>query len=191
MHRPLLLDITSLSMHPSYDLFQGKHLPAPRPVCDHYAESEKRTRKPLTPDLPMPARIETHAALHEIRSTPARGEVEYPSLWVMDSALAHCSAIDNSTVNSPDAFPHSRARRGKMKIAAACHASARITSHNACTDIHDPSAGAIYAIKPAESRSNQHKSTLHDRTGYRYNGAVLQRAKRSGQSMPEAAGALM
>ena len=191
MHRPLLLDITSLSMHPSDDLFQGKHVPVPRPVCDHYAGSEKRTREPLTLDLLMPVRIETHAAPHEIRSTPARGEVEYLSLWVRDSAPAHCSAICNPAANRPVALRHSRARHGKMKIAAACHASARITSHNACTDIQDPSVAAVDAIKAAESRSNQHKYTLHDRASYRYNGAVLQRAKRSGQSMPEAAGALM
>jgi hypothetical protein len=78
-----------------------------------------------------------------------------------------------------------------MKIAAACHAPARIASHNVRTNIHDPLAVAIDAIKAAEPRPSQRKFTLHDRAGYRYDGAVLQRAKRSGQPMPEAAGALM
>lgn len=200
MHRLLLFDITSLSMHPSDDLFQGKHLPAPRPVCDHYAGSDKdtrhtrrarRTRKPLNLGLPVPVRIKIHAASHEIRSTPARGQVACLGLWIMDSAPAHCSAIHNSAVKSPDAFQHSRVPHGKMKIAAACHAPARIASHNGRTNIHDPLAVAIDAIKAAEPRLSQRKSKLHDRTGYRYNGAVLQRAKRSGQPMPEAAGALM
>jgi citrate lyase subunit beta/citryl-CoA lyase len=200
MHRPLLLDITPFTMHPSDDLFQGKHLPAPRPVCDHYAGSDKdtrhtrrarRTRKQLTLGLPMQARTKTHAASHEIRSTLARGEVERLALWILDSAPANCSAIHNSAVKSPDAFQHSRVPHGKMKIAAACHAPARIASHNVRTNIHDPLAVAIDAIKAAESRPSQRKSTLHDRAGYRYDGAVLQRAKRSWQSMPEAAGALM
>ena len=194
MHRPLLLDITPLSMHPSDDLFQGKHLPAPRPVCDHYAGSDKDTRrtpKPLTLGLPMQVRIKIHAASHEIRNTPARGEVACLGLWIMDSAPAHCSAIHNSAVKSPDAFRHPEPPHGKMKIAAACHAPARIASHNVRTNIHDPLAVAIDAIKAAESRPSQRKSTLHDRAGYRYDGAVLQRAKRSWQPMPEAAGALM
>ena len=194
MHRPLLLDITPLSMHPSDDLFQGKHVPAPRPVCDHYAGSEKHTRrtpKPLILGLPMPVRIKTHAASHEIRSTPARGEVACQAPWIMDSAPAHWSAIHYSAVNSPDAFQHSRVPHGKMKIAAACHAPARIASHNVSTKIHDPLAVARDLIKAAESRPSQRKSTLHDRAGYRYDEAVLQRAKRSGQSMSEAAGALM
>jgi len=200
MHRPLLLDITPFTMHPSDDLFQGKHLPAPRPVCDHYAGSDKDTRhtrrarrapKPLNLGLPMPVRITIHAASHEIRSTLARGEVERLALWILDSAPANCSAIHNSAVKSPDAFQHSRVPHGKMKIAAACHAPARIASHNGRTNIHDPWAVAIYAIKAAESRPSQRKSTLHDRAGYGYDGAVLQRAKRSGQPMPEAAGALM
>lgn len=37
----------------------------------------------------------------------------------------------------------------------------------------------------------QYKSKLHDRASYRYYWTVLQRAKRSGQSLPETAGALM
>jgi hypothetical protein len=78
-----------------------------------------------------------------------------------------------------------------MKIAAACHAPARIASHNGCTNNHDPLAVAIDAIKAAESRPSQRKSTLHDRARYRYDGTVLHRAKRSGQPMPDAAGALM
>jgi hypothetical protein len=78
-----------------------------------------------------------------------------------------------------------------MKIAAACHAPARIASHNVRTNSHDPLAVASDPIKAAESRPSQRKSTLHDRAGYRYDEAVLQRAKRSGQSMSEAAGALM
>ena len=197
MHRPLLLEFTPLSMHPSDDLFQGKHVPAPRPVCDHYAGSEKynrrarRTRKPLILGLPMPVRVKTHAASHEIRSKPARSEVACQAPWIMDSALAHWSAIHYSAVNSPDAFRHSRVPHGKMKIAAACHAPARTASHNVRTNIHDPLAVASDPIKAAESRPSQRKSTLHDRAGYRYDEAVLQRAKRSGQSMPEAAGALM
>ena len=200
MHRPLLLDLTPLSMHPSDDLFQGKHLPAPRPVCDHYAGSDKDTRhtrcarrtpKPLTLGLPMQVRIKTHAASHEIRSTPARGEVACLGLWIMDSASAHWSAIHNAAVKSPDSFQHSRVPHGKMKIAAACHAPARIASHNGRTNMHDPLAVAIDVIKASESRPSQRKSTLHDRAGYRYDGAVLQRAKRSRQPMPEAAGALM
>lgn len=187
-------------MHPSDDLFQGKHVPAPRPVCDHYAGSDKdtrhtrrarRMRRPGPLGLPMPVRIKTHAASHEIRSTPARGAVKYLSLWIMDSAPAHCSAIHNVAVKSPDAFRHSGPAHGKMKIAAACHAPARIASHNVRTNIYDPSEVAIDAIKAAESRPSQRKSTLHDRARYRYDGAVLQRAKRSGQPMPEAAGALM
>jgi citrate lyase subunit beta/citryl-CoA lyase len=200
MRRPLLLDITPLSMHPSDDLFQGKHVPAPRPVGDHYAGSDKDTRhtrrarrtpKPLTLGLPMPVRIKTNAAPHEIWSMPARGEVECLSIWIMDSASAHCSAIHNSVVKGPAAFRHSGPAHGKMKIAAACHAPARIASHNVRTNIHDPLAVAIDAIKAAEPRPSQRKSTLHDCAGYCYDGAVLQRAKQSGQPMPEAAGALM
>lgn len=37
----------------------------------------------------------------------------------------------------------------------------------------------------------QYKSKLHDRASYRYYWTVLQRAKQSGQSLPETAGALM
>lgn len=191
MHRLLLLDITSLSMHPSDDLFQGKHVPVPRPVCDHYAGSEKRLRQPLNLDLPMPARIEKHVALHEIRSTPTPGKVACPPLMVMDSARAHRSAIQNSAIKSPDALRHAQALHAKMKIAAACHASGRIASHNGRPDSHDPSAVAFDAIEAAESRLSQHTSTRHDRAGYRDDGAVPHRAKRSGQSLPEAAGALM
>jgi citrate lyase subunit beta/citryl-CoA lyase len=191
MHRLLLLDITSLSMHPSDDLFQGKHVPVPRPVCDHYAGSEKRMRQPLTPDLPMPAWIETHAAMHEIRRTPTPGEVARPPLRVVDSARAHRSAIHDTAIKSPEALRHAHAVHAKMKIAAACHASGRIASHNGRSDIHDPLAVAFDAIKAAESRLSQYTSTLHDCAGYRYDGAVLRRAKRSGQSLPEAAGALM
>ena len=191
MHRLLLLDITSLSMHPSDDLFQGKHVPVPRPVCDHYAGSEKRMRQPLTPDLPMPAWIETHAATHEIRSTPTPGKVACPPLRVMGSARAHRSAIHDTAIKSPDALRHAHAVHAKMKIAAACHASGRIASHNGYPDIHDRSAVAFDVIKAAESRLNQHTPTQHDCAGYRDDGVVLHRAKRSGQSLPEAAGALM
>ncbi len=190
MHRPLLLDITSLSMHPSDDLFQGKHVPVSRPICDHYAGSEKRMRKPLARDLRPPVPIETHAALHEILGTRTPDEVACLTLWPMYSAAAHCSAIHNSAANSPDSFRYSRATHAKMKIAAACHAPGRIASHNGCTGIDDPSAVAVDAIKAAKSKPNQHKSTLHDRA-CPYVGAVLQIAKRSGQSLPEAAGALM
>ncbi|MES2831184.1 MAG: aldolase/citrate lyase family protein [Pseudomonadota bacterium] len=35
-------------MHPSEALFQGRHLPATLPVCDHYAGAEKLMRKSLT-----------------------------------------------------------------------------------------------------------------------------------------------
>ena len=190
MHRPLLLDITSLSMHPSDDLFQGKHVPVSRPVCNHYAGSEKRMRKPLVRDLPLPVLIETHAALHEIPSTRPPDEVAYLPLWPMDSGAAHCSATHDSAANSPDLSRHSRVAHAKIKIAAACHASGRMASHNGCSDLNDPSAVAVDVIKAAESRPNQRKSTRHDRD-CRYDGAVLQRAKRSGQSLPKAAGALM
>ncbi len=190
MHRPLLLDITSLSMHPSDDLFQGKHVPVSRPVCDHYAGPEKHMRKPLARDLRPPVPIKTHAALHEIRSTRTPDEVVCLPLWPMYSAAAHCSAIHNSAANSPDSFRHSRATHAKMKIAAACHAPVRIASHNGRVDIDDPLAVAVDAITAAKSKPNQHKSTLHDRA-CRNDGAVLQIAKRSGQSLPEAAGALM
>lgn len=190
MHRPLLLDITSLSMHPSDDLFQRKHVPVSRPVCDHYEGSGKRMRKPLARDLRPPVPVETHAALHEIRSTQTLGEVVCLPLWPRDSAAAHCSTSHNSAANSSDSFRHSRATHAKMKIAAACHALGRIASHNGHTDIDDPSAVAVDAIKSAKPKPNQHKSTLHDRT-CRYDGAVLQIAKRSGQSLPEEAGALM
>lgn len=163
MHRPLLLDITSLSMHPSDDLFQGKHVPVSRPVCNHYAGSEKRMRKPLVRDLPLPVLIETHAALHEIRSTRPPDEVAYQPLWPKDSAAAHCSATHDSAANSPDLSRHSRVAHAKIKIAAACHASGRMASHNGCSDLNDPSAVAVDVIKAAESRPNQRKSTRHDR----------------------------
>lgn len=191
MHRLLLLDITFFSMHPSDDLFQGKHVPAPRPVCDHYAGSEKRMREPLTPDLPMPAWIETHAAMHKTRSTSAPGKVACQPLGVMASARAHRSAIHDTAIKNPDALRHAHVMHAKLKIAAACHASGWIASHNGCPDIYDRSAVVFDAIKTAESKLNQHTSTLHDCASYPNDGVVIQRAKRSGQSLPEAAGALM
>jgi hypothetical protein len=139
----------------------------------------------------MQVRTKTHAASHEIRSTLARGEMERLALWIMDSAPANCSAIHNPAVKSPDAFQHSRVHHGKMKIAAACHAPGKIASHNACVNTCDPSALTRDAIKPAESRRVQHKSTRHDRARYCHNCTVLRKAKRNGQSVPEAAGALM
>ena len=148
-------------------------------------------RQPLTPDLPMPSWIETHAAMHEIRRTPTPGEVACPPLMVMDSARAYRSAIHDAAIKSPDALRQAQAMHAKMKIAAACHASGKIASHNGRPDIRDPSAVAFDVIRAAEPRLRQHTPTLHDCVGYRYDGAVLHRAKRSGQSSPEAAGAQM
>jgi citrate lyase subunit beta/citryl-CoA lyase len=55
----------------------------------------------------------------------------------------------------------------------------------------EDAAAILLAAQSAGWGPIQYKSKLHDRASYRYYWTVLQRAKRSGQSMPEAAGALM
>ena len=191
MHRPLLLDITSLFMHPSNGLIQGQQQPVFLPVCNHAAGLEKRMRKCLALDPPTLMLIEMHAALHEISYVPVPNAVEYAFLGLMDSELADCGAMGDSAIKRPNSSRRPLATRAKMKIAAACHAPRKITSHNGRPEICDPSAVAGVAIKAAELKEIRHKSKLHDRATDGYNGVVLQSGELSGQSLPEAAGALM
>jgi citrate lyase subunit beta/citryl-CoA lyase len=106
--------------------------------------------------------------------------IECLSFGVMDFVSAHFGAVPGDAMRSPGQFSHPLVTRAKVEISAACHAHGKVASHNVCTNIHDPLAVASDPIKAAESRPSQRKSTLHDRASYRYDEAVLQRAKRSG-----------
>ena len=134
MHRPLLLDITFLSMHPSDILIQGKHQPAWLPVCDHYARSEKRIRTSPVSDLRLHIPIETHVAVHEIRDVPVPGEVDCLPLGLVHSGPARGDAIHVSLIRIPVQLRFALAAHAKMKIAAPCRALCEIASHNEPTD---------------------------------------------------------
>jgi len=191
MHRPLLLDISSIAMHPSDSLFQGKHQPVSLPVGDLYAAPEKSMGNSPAVALYTRAPIKIDVALHEIQGSSPTGAVECQALGAVDSVPAFCGATLDSMMSSTNPSGRRLATNAKMKIAAACHAPGKIASHNACVNTCDPSALTRDAIKPAESRRVQHKSTRHDRARYRHNCTVPRKAKRNGQSVPEAAGALM
>lgn len=191
MHRPLLLDIFSIAMHPSESLFQGKHQPVSPPVGDLYAAQEKSTGNSPAVALPIRAPIKIDVALHEIKGNSSTSAVKCQSLKAVDPVPAYCGITLDSMMSTTNPTGHRPATNAKMKIAAACHARSKIASHNACVNTRDPSALDRDAIKPAESRRIQHKSTQQDRARYRHNCTVLQKAKRIGQSVPEAAGALM
>ncbi len=137
------------------------------------------------------APIKIDVALHEIKGNSSTSAVECQSLGAVDSVPAYGGATLDSMMSTTNPTGHRLATNAKMKIAAACHARRKIASHNACVNTCDPSALNRDAIKPSETRRIQHKSTRHDRARYRHNCTVLQKAKRIGQSVPEAAGALM
>jgi len=191
MHRPLLLDITFLSMHPSDILIKGKHQPAWLPVCDHYARSEKRIRTSPVSDLRLHIPIETHVAVHEIRDVPVPGEVDCLPLGLMDSGPARGDTIHVSSIRIPVRLRSAAATHAKMKIAAPCRALCEIASHNDPKDRCDTLAIAGNAIRAAESRETQHKSTRHRRASHRRRTAILQEAQQNRQSMPESAGVPM
>jgi len=191
MHRPLLLDITFLSMHPSDILIQGKHQPAWLPVCDHYARSEKRIRTSPVSDLRLHIPIETHVAVHEIRDVPVPGEVDCLAPGLMDSGPARGDAIHVSLIRIPVQLRFARAAHAKMKIAAPCRALCEIASHNEPTDRCVTLAIASHVIRAAESREIQHEPMRHQLASDRRHTAVLQEAQQNRQSMPESAGAPM
>ena len=178
-------------MHPSDILFQGKRLPVSLPVCDHYAVSEQALGNSLTPRSCSHGPVKPDAAPHEIQALSVVSKAGHHSLGVGDSELAHRSAAIDSVMGSPDSSGHLLATRAKMKIGATSHAFSEIAPHNGCSKGRDPSALTCDAIKAIESRRLERESILHSRESDRSGWTVLQKAKRSGQSMPEAAGAPM
>jgi hypothetical protein len=191
MHRPLLLDITFLSMHPSDILIKGKHQPAWLPVCDHYARSEKRIRTSPVSDLRLHIPIETHVAVHEIRDMPVPGEVDCLPLGLVHSGPARGDVIHVSLTRIPVQLRFARAAHAKMKIAAPCRALCEIASHNEPTDRCVTLAIASHVIRAAESREIQHEPMRHQLASDRRHTAVLQEAQQNRQSMPESAGVPM
>jgi hypothetical protein len=186
-----LLDISSLAMHPSDILFQGKRVPVSLPVCNHYAGSEKPLKNTLALDPCTDEPFKTDAAPQEIERSSVVGEAKCLSLGSRDPLLARRSVAIDSVTSSPNSPSHLLTMNAKMQIGAACHASGEIAPHNAVSKVCDPSAATRDTLKAAEPRRVQRKSRLHNRASDRYDLTVLRKGKRSGQSMREAAGAPM
>jgi citrate lyase subunit beta/citryl-CoA lyase len=185
-------------------------------------------------NLPIHILIETHGALAEARAIAALPQVECLSFGIMDFVSAHYGAIPGSAMRTPGQFTHPLVVRAKLEIAAACHASGKVASHNVTTEIKDTAIVAndatratsefgytrmwsihpdqikpiLKAFAPRSSEINdaasilseaqavqwgpiQQNGKLHDRASYRYYWTILQRAKSSGQPLPDAAAALL
>lgn len=88
--------------------------------------------------LPIQVLIETHGALADVFQIAQHPQVQALSFGLMDFVSAHYGAIPSEAMRSPGQFSHPLVRRAKLEIAAACHASGKVASHNVTTNIVDP-----------------------------------------------------
>lgn len=180
--------------------------------------------------LPVHVLIETHGALADVFAIAAMPRVESISFGLLDFVSAHRGAIADDAMRSPGQFEHPLIRRAKTEISAACHAHAKVPSHNVTTDFGSPALALVdakrairefgflrmWSIHPSQiapiveafrpdaaaidgacevllaGRAAQWGPTrvgthLHDRASYRYYWQVLQRAARTGASIPHEA----
>jgi citrate lyase subunit beta/citryl-CoA lyase len=98
-------------------------------------------------NLPIHILIETHGALAEAHAIAALPQVECLSFGIMDFVSAHYGAIPGSAMRSPGQFTHPLVVRAKLEIAAACHSSGKVASHNVTTEIKDTATVANDATR--------------------------------------------
>jgi citrate lyase subunit beta/citryl-CoA lyase len=99
--------------------------------------------------LPVHVLIESHGALADVHKIAALPQVECLSFGVMDFVSAHYGAIPGNAMRSPGQFTHPLVVRAKVEMAAACHAHAKVPSHNVTTEIKDTSVVAHDAGRAA------------------------------------------
>ncbi len=128
-------------------------LPKVRSVADaaEMCAFIEATRAELGIAEPIPTQllIETHGALAQVFQLAALPTVQALSFGLMDFVSAHDGAIPDSAMRSPGQFDHPLVRRAKLEISAACHAAARVPSHNVSTEVRDM---AVVAADAARAR---------------------------------------
>ncbi|MFM8467059.1 MAG: HpcH/HpaI aldolase/citrate lyase family protein [Oxalobacteraceae bacterium] len=112
-------------------------------------------------DLPVHVLIETHSALHQVWEIAEHPAVECLSFGIMDFVSAHYGAIPGDAMRSPEQFSHPLITRAKLEIAAACHANAKVPSHNVCTEIRDVSVVASDARLASRQFGYQRMWSIH------------------------------
>jgi citrate lyase beta subunit len=127
--------------------------------------------------LVVRAKLEIAAACHAYGKTPAHGVVtEFKDTRALAEAVGKARDLLGFTRMwsiHPDQV--------RTIVEAFTPAAAEV----------DEATEILLAAQAAEWAPIRHRDTLHDRASYRYYWTVLQRAKQSGQRLPETAGALM
>jgi citrate lyase subunit beta/citryl-CoA lyase len=103
-----------------------------------------------------------------------------------------CTEIRDLTVVASDAHEASRTLGyGRMWSIHPDQIKPIIKAFTPAAEETEDATSILMAAKAADWGPIQYKAKLHDRASYRYYWTVLQRARRSGQPLPETAGALM
>ncbi|QJE01216.1 CoA ester lyase [Massilia forsythiae] len=105
-------------------------------------------RGPENP-LPLHVLVETHGALHQVFEIAALPQVECLSFGIMDFVSGHHGAVPAAAMRTPGQFTHPLVVRAKLEMVAACHAYAKVPSHNVTTDIKDSATVANDATRAA------------------------------------------
>jgi citrate lyase subunit beta/citryl-CoA lyase len=100
-------------------------------------------------NLSLHVLIETHGALHQAFEIAAMPQVECLSFGIMDFVSAHYGAVPAAAMRTPGQFTHPLIVRAKLEMVAACHAHAKVPSHNVTTDIKDSAVVANDATRAA------------------------------------------
>jgi citrate lyase subunit beta / citryl-CoA lyase len=99
--------------------------------------------------VPVHVLVETHGALREVDAIAAHPRIESVSFGLMDFVSAHRGAIPASAMSASGQFSHPLVVRAKLEIASACHAHAKVPSHNVVTELKDMHALGAAATRAA------------------------------------------
>jgi len=115
----------------------------------------------VTHPVPLHVLVETHGALREVDAIAAHPQVESVSFGLMDFVSAHRGAIPASAMSATGQFSHPLVVRAKLEIAAACHAHAKVPSHNVVTEFNDLRALADAATRAAREFGYTRMWSIH------------------------------
>jgi citrate lyase subunit beta/citryl-CoA lyase len=145
-------------------------VPKPRDLADVQRAADlidaeaRRTGRGI--GLPLQCLIETHGALRDAFAIAGHPRIQSLSFGLMDFVSAHRGAIPASAMGVQGQFSHPLVVRAKLRIAAACHAAAKVPSHCVVTEFkHDQAIQAaaeraarefgytrMWSIHPAQIR---------------------------------------
>jgi citrate lyase subunit beta/citryl-CoA lyase len=139
-------------------------LPKPRGLADLQraaGEIDHQCRVHGQRLVPLHALVETHGALREVDALAAHPRIESLSFGLMDFVSAHRGAIPATAMSAAGQFSHPLVVRAKLEIAAACHAHAKVPSHNVVTEFGDLRAVAAAADRAAREFGYTRMWSIH------------------------------